>query len=230
MNAQLIPSVQKRISTWIELQQKRQAEDLKPSVPKPTITISRQFGCEGFPLASALKEILDRKTGEEWTIFDDTLVNNIVSDTAISKHLVKSQGDRAKYLDYIVSALLPNWKSEAEIFKLTTEAIFSVARQGNAIIVGRGAFAVTRNLPNCFHFRMIAPVEYRAESYARRVQIPIEEARRQVEKKESERQKFLSHYLNNDFDLENFHMIINNAKMPIERIANTVICFLDDLI
>ncbi|MBU2512300.1 cytidylate kinase-like family protein [bacterium] len=223
MTKQLIPSVEKRISTWIEIQKKRKEQEMKGESPKLTLTISREFGCEGYSLSAQLKEKLDKLTNQTWTIFDNEFVDKLVSDQSLSKHLAKVLGDRAKYLDYIISSLLPTWKSETEVFKTMVEAIYSIAQQGNAIILERGAFAITKNLSNCFHFRLIAPIEYRADAYSRRTGISIEEARNLVLEKEEDRTKFLSYFLNCSFDEEKFHVVYNNSKFPIEKIADSII-------
>ncbi len=220
---QFVPAIEKRVFTWKELQKKRKDQDLGEKPQKTSITISREFGCEGYPLAAALKTRLDQKTGQEWMIFDDDLIVKIASDNDVSKHLVKNFGKRAKYLDYIISSLLPNWKSDTEIFKLIVETVFSVAQQGNSIIIGRGAFAITKDLPNCFHFRLIAPLEYRAESYAKRVKTSEEEAKKLVQEKEESRTRFLSNFLNCGFEHKNFHLVLNNGKMTPEQMSKVIL-------
>lgn len=227
MANQLIPEVEKRISSWIEIQEKRKTQEMAGALVKSTITISRQFGCEGYPLAAKLKEILDEKTQRLWTIIDNQFVDKLANDSEISKHLIKNIGERSKYLDYIISSLIPNWKSETEVFKMMVETIYSVAQQGDAIILERGAFAISKNLPNCFHFRLIAPMEYRADSYARRKKISIEKAEKLVREKEQDRTSFLAHFLNCQFDQENFHLIINNGKYPIENIAKLIVSYIE---
>lgn len=225
---QLIPEVEKRISSWIEIQKQRRNQEMAGEIVKSTITISRQFGCEGYPLAAKLKEMLDEKTKRSWTIFDNQFVDKLANDSEISKHLIKNIGERSKYLDYIISSLLPNWKSETEVFKMMVEAIYSVAQQGDAIILERGAFAISKNLPNCFHFRLIAPMDYRADSYARRKGISHEDAEKLVKEKEHDRTSFLTHFLNCQFDQENFHLVINNGKYPIEKIAKLIVRYIEE--
>ncbi len=227
MPHQLIPSVEKRVSSWIEIQKKRMEQEMAGEMPKMTITISREFGCEGYPLVAELESKLKSITGQPWTIFDNRFVDRLIKDKEISKHLVKSFGDRVKYLDYITAALLPNWKSESDAFKLMIEAIFSIAQEGNAIILERGAFAITKDLPNCFHFRLVAPLDYRVSSYARRTGISEEKARSIIVEKEKDRSGFLSDFLNCNFDQESFHLVLNNSKLPIEKIADTILHLLE---
>jgi len=62
-------SVEERLSGWMRIQERRAAAPAKAR-PRPCVTISRQFGCEGFPLAVRLQRTLvdfrqsaDRKNG-----------------------------------------------------------------------------------------------------------------------------------------------------------------------
>jgi len=225
MSDQFIPSIEKRIATWTELQKKRKAQDEKDVAPQTAITISREFGCEAYPLAEQLKAKLDTQTDQTWTIFDDALIDSIVADHELSRHLLKNYGERAKYLDFILSSLLPAWKSEAEAFKPMLETVFSIAQQGNAIIVGRGAFTIAANLSNCYHVRLIAPIEFRALKYANNANMSLDDSISFVREKEELRTRFLKHFANCQFKPADFHLVINNATAPIEVIADTVLYF-----
>jgi cytidylate kinase len=223
MKSQLIPSVDKRISAWMEIQKKRQIQDLKSKPAPVSITISREFGCEAYPLADFLKQRLEEQEGQLWTVFDEEMLRKITANEGMAGYLADSLGERSKYLDYIVSALLPYWKSQEQVYRPIVETVFSLARQGNAIIIGQGAFSIAKDLPNCYHFRLIAPAEFRAESYGVRAELSGDDARSLIQKKEAARIAFLSDFLNCDFEPNNFHMIFNNSKVPIDRIAELII-------
>ena len=45
--------------------------------------------------------------------------------------------------------------------------------------------------------------------------------------KEKDRTRFLSDFLNCSFDQESFHLVINNSKFPIEKIADCIIGLID---
>lgn len=68
----LIPSVEGRLSAWISVQDRLREQP--PRSLRPTLTITRQFGCEAYPLAERLKGTLDTRTGDTWTIFDKALI------------------------------------------------------------------------------------------------------------------------------------------------------------
>lgn len=226
--SQLLPSVDKRISAWMEIQKKRRIQDLQAKPVPKSITISREFGCEAYPLSNALKEALDNRGDQSWTIFDEEMVSRITANEDMSSHLQDSLGERSKYLDYIVSTLLPYWKSQEQAYRPIVETVFSLARQGNAIVVGQGAFSIARDLSNCYHFRLIAPAEFRAESYAGRTGLSLEEAKQLVQEKEAARIAFLSDFLNCDFKPNNFHLIFNNGKISVDQIASQILHFIGE--
>ncbi len=153
------------------------------------------------------------------------MVSKITGNSDISGYLVDDLGERSKYLDYIVSTLLSYWKSQEQVYRPIVETVFSLARQGNAIIVGQGAFSIAKDLSNCFHFRLVAPVLFRAESYAERAGISVQESEKLVQEKEAARIRFLSDFLNCDFDANNFHLIFNNSKISFQKIAELIVEF-----
>jgi cytidylate kinase len=226
---QIIPKVEKRLASWLEIRAKNE-ELWKTETDRKTITISREFGCQGYPLAAALQKKLEAKTNEDWTIFDKALIDKISEDHQIASHLLENLGERAKYLDYVIASLMPGWKSEEDAYKLIIKTIFSIAKQGNAIMVGRGAFAVTQNLKNCYHYRLVAPKEFRVKTYAALLGISHEKAEQIVLEKEINRHNFLQDFYNTEFSGNEFNIVFNNSRMSVEQIAETIICSLGDVV
>lgn len=226
---QIIPKVEKRLATWLEIQE-RNRRLVKPGIEPISITISREFGCQGYPLATALQEELERATDFNWTIFDKRLIEMISRDHQISKRLLENLGERSKYLDYVIATLMPGWKSEEEAYRLIARTIFSLARQGNAIFIGRGAYAVTQQLKNCFHYRLIAPMAFRVKTYAALMEIDEQESDAIVQDKSSRRNHFMQDFYNSLYDGNEFHIIFNNSRMSIKTIAETIRCSLSEVL
>ncbi len=216
------PKIEKRIANWLEIRKKNNSQSELKDDPI-SITISREFGCQGYPLAAALQKELNAQGGQNWAVFDKSLIEMISADHHISEQLLNSLGERAKYLDYIVASLLPEWKSEEDAYKLITKSIFSIAQHGNAIIVGRGAFAITQSLKNCYHYRLIAPLEFRIKTYSQLLKIPEHEAEQIVRENSSNRNNFMRDFYNCFFNGNEFNMIFNNSLMNVETIAQTII-------
>lgn len=223
---QLIPSVEKRISAWKELNERKVAQQ---EASPANITISREFGCEGYPLAEALQKHLNEKFGKNWMIYDDALITSLQENQDLSQYLLKNYGERNKFLDDLFDMISTHWKSEEDGFREMTQIIFSLAKKGHGIFVGRGAFSVIKNLENCYHIRLKAPLSFRAQKLAERLNISEDEATNLAVEKEIERTRFIKRFLNTDFESAHFHVVYDNNKMSVDKIAEDFLQFIGNI-
>jgi cytidylate kinase len=217
----LVPGIDRRLSAWISIKDKLRHEAL-PS-PKPTITLSRRFGCEAYPVAERLKEILEERTRDPWLIYDRALLARVASDENLSMTLLESVGDDHWKAESLASYLFPRTSDQEALFAKMPKYILSVARMGNAIIVGRGGAILTQRLSNCFHYRLEAPLEFRAQSTSRRLEITLAEAEALVRRNEKLREQFIEKHLGERVDNPLlYHLVINNARHSIDDIATMI--------
>jgi cytidylate kinase len=218
----LVPNIEHRLSTWVRIQ-----EGLKKGPrpeQKPTITISRQFGAEAFPLAEALKDLLEKKTGDAWTIFDKSLIEKISSETSLSEQLLTSIGEASKALEALAT-MIPGMHTHSDAFKVLTRYVMQIALDGNAIIVGRGGAVITQHLPHCFHFRLEAPLEHRIRSIQERLNIPYEKAKKLVIDNQKISERFIEDLLNSSVaDTRFYHAVFNSSKSEVSGIAGAILC------
>ena len=197
----------------------RSAEEEPRRKPKPTITISRQYGCEGYPLAEPLKAFLEKETGDTWTIFDKFLIEKISRETPLSERLLTTFGEASKAFDVLVT-MVPGLRTQTDAYQILANNIIRIALDGNAIIVGRGGAVLIQHLPRCFHFRLEAPLEYRIRSIQQRLKIPYEEAKTVVTKNQNTREKFIEQFLNHSIsDPIYFNAIFNTGKNTVSKIV-----------
>jgi cytidylate kinase len=218
----LHPSVEQRLRAYHELSGR--AKSFAKEAPlKPTITLSREYGCEAFPVAEELVKLAELATGEQWLLVDISLLNAVAKEHHISEEVMLSLGRKPTWLDEMFATLSPHWKSDAEYYRLLCEQVVMIATAGNAVFVGLGAAIITQQMKNCFHFRMIADQEFRVGSIARRMKIPRQEAEMIVLEKEKERDAVIRKLL--DADEHHplyYHAIFNNAKVRNKEIAGTI--------
>ncbi len=217
----MIASIEARIDAWQRIleSKKKEASQKRKAL---TITISREFGCEGFPLAEKIKEILQKHTGEEWVIFDRALIEKVAQEVQLSPAEIKMIEDRSHFLD-IFSSFRSKSVTKGQVFQKVAHYILKVAKSGNAIIVGRGGAFITKDLDNCFHFRLVAPFEYRVSSIARRLEIEESKAEKFVIENSHKREKFLNEFFSKDTnDPKYFHAIFNNERLNLDTIADCI--------
>ncbi|MBI4766988.1 MAG: cytidylate kinase-like family protein [Deltaproteobacteria bacterium] len=216
----LIPNIDRRISTWIKIQEELKKEP--PPKQRPTITISRQFGAEAYPLAEILQELLQMKTGDPWTIFDKALIEKVSRETALSENFLTNLGDASRAFDALLT-ILPGMRTHSDAFKILSKYIIRIALDGNAIIIGRGGAVLTQHLPHCFHFRLEAPLEFRIRSIQERLGITSQEAKSLVDENQKMRERFIESFLNVSIsDTRFYHAVFNNSKSNPRGIAQAI--------
>lgn len=214
--AALVPSIEQRECAWSELQERLAQTRGLPALP--SITISREFGCEGFPLAQHLKERLEQVSGRTWTVFDKALVDRVAFDERLSRDLLTHLGNESHAQDVLRTHF--GFLTHDEAYAKVVEHLVPIAMAGGAIIVGRGGAVVCQDLANCFHFRLVGSPEFRAAALARRLALPPGEAEAMVRKQSRLREAFISKCLHADITAPRWYdAVFNNERLSVERIA-----------
>lgn len=222
----LIPSVDLRVGSLLEYnrsQIQKAAVRKRKDGPPPCITLSREFGCEGYPVAERLRELMACATGEEWLLMDKALLAEVARHHNLSEDVLQGLGEKNRILDEVMATFSSNWKSERDHFRLLCRHIISLAEKGNVIIVGRGGAIITQHLKNCYHFRLYASLAFKTASIAHRLRMSAEEAERLIEKRQKQRDKFNIDFLDRDAREPRYYDILfNNDRATPERIAQAI--------
>jgi len=230
---QLIPSVEMRLGSLLEYNRRREQEielRSKKGKARPTITISREFGCEAYLVAERLKESMEKASGEKWLVMDKGLLEEVARNHNLSEGILKALGEKNRFLDEFLATFSPRWKSEKDYFRMLCRHMISLAEQGNVIFVGRGSAIVTHSLKNCYHFRLYASLPFKVRSISRRLGIEPAEAEDMVGKKQAQRDKFIKDFLDRDArDLSFYHLVFNNDKNSADLIARTIAAYVQAL-
>lgn len=219
---QLIPSVEERLRGLIEVGRRNLREHMLGDDERryPTVTLTREFGCEGYPVAEALKPILEKRSGQQWVIMDRALLDAAAANHNLSTEIFENLGTKNRFLDDFLSTFSSRWKSDRDYFRLLTRQIVALAQDGNVILVGRGASIVAQDIGNCFHFRMVAPMSFKVSSISRRMGLSEYQAQELVESRQRQRDAFLKDFLGRDVaEPTLYHLLFNNARCPASRIA-----------
>ena len=222
----LIPSIEKRLGALLESTRRKEAvSETKDRSGKnrPTITISREFGCEAYPMAERLRELMEKKTKESWILMDKALLEEVALNHNLSEEMLQGLGEKTRFLDEIIATFSPSWRTEKDHYRLLCRHIMSLANMGNVIIMGQGSAIITKTMKNCHHFRMYATTATKTRSIARRLGLSDEEAEKLMSKKQQKRDRFVRDFLNQDAkDLSFYHLVFNCDKNTSERISHTI--------
>lgn len=218
----LTPAVEQRLRAYHELSGRiRMPAENKPR--KPSITISREFGCEAYPVAEEIVRIAGGITGEQWLLVDISLLDAVAKEHNIPEEIMLSLGSKPRWLDDMFATLSPKWKTDADYYRLLCEQVVMLATAGNVVFVGLGAAIITKSMKNCSHFRLIAEQNFKVRSIARRMNIAKQEAEILVVDKQKERDGIIRKLLDADeHDPFYYHAIFNNGKIMNKQIAKII--------
>lgn len=203
-----------------------------------TITISRVYGSGGRTIAARVRELLG------YRFFDKAFLSQIASELGLSsaetvdlsdeEYKVKTFLERLMSFNPAEMVVSPSAAREVNLdvsrfddansVELAKSVIWAAYERGNLIIVGRGAQVMLRNQPDVLHVRVIAPMETRLRRLQEVEGLSLQEARRQIEKRDSASREYLERFFNAQWDDPFlYHLIINTGYCGIEQAAQLIV-------
>ena len=222
----LMPSVDLRIGSLEEYnrRQKEKAalQHYRPK-PRPCLTISREFGCAGYPVAELLRELMMQRTGDEWVLIDKAILEVVAQRHNISEEILRHLGEKNHALDEVLATFSPRWKSDQEYFHLLCRHVISLAEQGNVIIIELGGGIIARHIENSYHFRIYGSMDFKIRKLVHRMNIEPEAAEKLIIRQQKQRDHFHRDFLNQDaHDPALYDMLFNNERIQPARMAHII--------
>lgn len=221
-----IPSVDLRIGALEEYNRTQKMKaGCHPNRPKPRpcLTLSREYGCQGYPVAEQLCEIMIQKTGEPWVLIDRAVLDEVAKNHNISKEILEKLGEENRILDDLLATFSPRWSHSQDCFRMLCKHVVSLAEQGNVIIMELGGAIITRHFEHAWHFRMYGSMDFKVRTIARRLQITPEASEKMILKQQKLRDGFTKDFLSkDDHDPALYDLLINNERSTPEEIARTI--------
>jgi cytidylate kinase len=193
----------------------------------PCITISRETGAGADQVAIHLADILKdykKDNSRDWTIFDKNLIQKVLEDHNLPKHLAVLMRENSYSA---VSSVMQNLFGEAheswELVHKTSQTILQLSETGNSIIIGRGGNMVTGKQKNCFHVRLIADLKDRIKHVEEIYNLDKAEAEKFIKKEDEARDQYLKKYFHHSVDDPLiYHMILNTSLLGYRHSAEII--------
>jgi cytidylate kinase len=196
------------------------------------ITISRMYGSGGSEVASRVATSLG------WTLLDNALVDAVAQRLGVSTaeveaieekvpSLVQRLADAMAYTSpelapATAEATLP--PSDERVVEMTHRIIGEAVQTGNVVLVGRGAQCMLAAREDAVHVFCYAPMDALVARVSRRRGISHDEARREVEETNSDREHYVKAHFKRKWKAhENYHLCLNTAWMGIDGAAELVL-------
>jgi len=192
----------------------------------PCITISREAGAGSDLIAGKIVDYLMPKQKDpsiEWGVFDKNLIEKVLEDHNLPSVLKKFVEDEPKTLSNMLNELFGIHPPILKLIHKATETIFNLSSIGNVIIIGRGSNIITKALPNSFHVRLVAPVDFRIKNVREFYGNTKKEAEDFIRTEDLKRTKFVydNFHIKADDPLQ-YHIIINAELFGIEGVAKLI--------
>jgi len=206
----------------------------------PVITIGRQFGAGGEPVA----QMVARELGAD--VLDRQVVGEVARRLEIPDEEVESQDEApGSLLSRLLTALGsstvefsappevaawappyadPAFDPRRAILTITQEVIREAARGGNAIIVGHGGAYVLRDHPGALHVFLMAPEPARVKAVMEMHKLDEADARKQVKQKDANRGAYVKQVYGHDWlHPSHYHLMIDSDRFGFEGAASLIV-------
>lgn len=185
----------------------------------PWITISRQLGSLGSPLAVRLAETLG------WQAYDREILAAIADGTRSHEVLLERYDEHAvrEFDEYLAQLIVPADPGHARYLVELAVVVARIARQGRAVLVGRGAHWILT--PACgLRVRTVGALDARAAEVSRLEGVPLDEARRIVSENDQTQRAFIRQTFHKEIDdPSGYDLLLNVGDMGFEAALQSVL-------
>lgn len=191
---------------------------------KIIITVGRQFGSGGKAVALEL----GKKLGIP--VFDNELLTKAAQDSGFSAEFFVRSDEKRRFFSLSsiftteYSSQTNSYMSDKDIFSMQCETIRSIAGHGPAIIVGRCADYVLRELDCTLDVFITAPQAVRIGRIVERLGLSDEKALELMERKDKGREEYYNYYTFGNWGVAStYDLCLDSSILGVEGTADFII-------
>lgn len=183
------------------------------------VTITREFGSLGRPIARKLSELLGIEFCDR-DIIDETAREMNLPVSYISRNEENIGGVYAKMRFPLGRSSV---KVQDELFSVQSEIILRAASRESCVIVGRCSDYVLRDFTRRLSVHVFAPYEARLENCIKVMGLDRETAEEMIPEVDKARQAYEKRYAGyTPSDLKNQHLMIDSSYFGVEGTAQLI--------
>ena len=191
---------------------------------KLIITISREYGSEGYEIGKRLAE----KLGAEF--FDEQLVELEAQESGLPVKFIENHEQAMAHgiLYDFMTAGYAMYNTELppleKLFAAQTKVIRRIAAEKDiAVVVGRCSDYILYNDPNSFRIFIHANPKYRAQRLSERLKVSTGEAMHKLEKTDSARSRYYRHFTGREWgDMKYYNLAIDTEKFGVDASVDLI--------
>jgi cytidylate kinase len=189
------------------------------------ITISKDYASGGRKLG----RLLAKRLGYHYV--DKSLFQKIAEDLNVSERTLESFEKSREYRisnsfsklfsQNYIQRIVGHDKSvvvEQEYQTSLRNLILKTAEDDDVVIIGRASYFFLKDIKNCYHFRLVAPIDWRKKYAVNELGTPPDRVQDILEKSDKNQQWFRRSICGESFnDPLLFDLTLNMSRIPIEK-------------
>ena len=203
----------------------------RPRPQAPFVTIAREEGAGGHSLAEALVARFSKERDalfSGWQIFDKNLCERVAKDPELHVSLEALLDEEFHtglddFLRTVVASLSPQIKIDHHMFR----TVRSICAVGKAIVIGRAAALLARDLPLGVHVRLVSARKARIERVRRETGLGEAAAAKLLDQKDAGRARVVETHFNKDVaDPLLYDCVWNADTVTYEGMADSLVALI----
>lgn len=196
---------------------------------KNIITISREFGSGGRAIGQKIADKLGYK------FYDSEIIERVMVESGLSKEIVEKYDEYATHKNSFLYSIAVNSSITAmDAYQGTSFAnqvqiaqirvINEIAKEGNCVIIGRGADYILRNREDVLNVFIYADMQFKANRVLSIYGAGEKRVEDRIKDKDAKRRVFYRSFTMREWGAyPNYHLMLDSGAVGIERCAD-IIC------
>jgi hypothetical protein len=201
-------------------------DKIEKKEPGPFVTISRQYGCDGYELGDLLVKRLNERAGDgKWRVFKKELLKQLAEDAGLTEDVVEKERLSKPSLlkDFFRGMRHRGIPDGYEIRNKITIMVRTAAFEGHAVVIGQGGTAATVDLDGGLSVRVEASKEWRIARVSVREKLSRAGAVARIEEVERRRKHLRKIYEEKNPREPAFNLVLDNSVFNIDQLAEQII-------
>lgn len=186
----------------------------------PLITISREMGSGGRPIA----QLVTKELGKPWRLYHEDLVDKIAKEARLEKQLIKEIDENKRSLieELVLDFFGRKHASLTAYYRNLVRVLTEIGQRGYAVIIGRGANFL---FPMALKVRVICEMKQRISWEMKYEKISKLEAIRRINRSDRKRRDFVQTLFHHDIKkAHHYDLVIRTGPdLDIKTAANLIV-------
>ena len=203
---------------------------------KSILTVSHLYGSGGSLIVRELGGRLN------WAVWEKEIVRKIASQYKVSEEYIEAKDERVdSFIERMVGLFglggfesaydipPPLWLNDSQLVRMTKKIVEDVARDGNTILVGRGANRILEDHPNALHIFLYAPLDRRIERVMQAETMNQAEAKKRVAGMDKLRADYVHAFYHGDWcDPSHYNLLIDTSQFGEKAATDLIVWALEN--